>query len=670
MTTVKQQGAAENSRDSLGPRFAYRPQLDGLRAVAVVAVIAFHLGRLPGGYLGVDLFFVLSGYLITSILLAEQMNSGRTDVRRFWRRRIRRLLPASLLVVTASVLASRALLAPAVQRSTLKEALATLAYVANWLQIATEHDYWAQFAPRTPLTHTWSLSIEEQFYLVWPLAFVGVAALAARRAAVLNRDRSAQFVAVLAGVGGVASMAWASILGTGLVGGAADPNSRAYFGTDTRVGAMLIGACLGAFLMMPRSSIRGHISAAPRWVIDVATLTVSIPLLASWVRMDGYSRHLWRGGMAAATLLGVAAIVLIGSRNDSLASRALTRRPIVYLGQISYGVYLWHWPIIVLLTPTRLGFGGWTLDLIRVAATLVVSAVSYRFVELPVRSGTTPLLRWVPASAAACLVLMWLVWPSSPTDESPAEVSPDLAQAAAEVGQIRMVVLGDSTGFDFVFALDNYKRELAVEMAPMADPNCAPADFGPEVRYPDGRVAAVPEQCGRQLEFLKEKLATWDPDVVLFMYSGAATAARKVDGRWSASCESAYDRHWTAGMAERLDEVAEAGVLALVVNSPYARGDWTPAGNDARVDCQNRASEAGMAQVAAGNAERPNRPVPQLIDLKGWVCPRRECRTETPNGASFRPDGVHFGPESVDDASLWIYRQVLRFDPPSVSHTR
>jgi peptidoglycan/LPS O-acetylase OafA/YrhL len=112
---------------------------------------------------------------------------------------------------------------------------------------------------------------------VWPLAFVGVAALAARRAAVLNRDRSAQFVAVLAGVGGVASMAWASILGTGLVGGAADPNSRAYFGTDTRVGAMLIGACLGAFLMMPGSSMRGRISAAPRWVIDVATLTVSVP---------------------------------------------------------------------------------------------------------------------------------------------------------------------------------------------------------------------------------------------------------------------------------------------------------------------------------------------------------------------------------------------------------
>ena len=228
------------------PTIPYQPALDGLRGAAVAAVLLFHGGHLTGGYLGVDAFFVLSGYLITSLLVEELATTGTVSLLGFWGRRLRRLLPALLLVLLA-VAAYAAVVAPADQLAAIRgDALATLGYVANWRQVFTGNDYFALFASPSPLQHTWSLAIEEQFYLVWPLVMLA-----------LNRRRSARAVArrTLALSLVLAAASFVTMLAL------ADPadNTRVYYGTDTRAASILIGAALAAWVAM-----------RPRWTTSDA----------------------------------------------------------------------------------------------------------------------------------------------------------------------------------------------------------------------------------------------------------------------------------------------------------------------------------------------------------------------------------------------------------------
>src|SRR4051794_2930819 len=211
-------------------RLPHVDALDGLRGVAVLGVLAFHLGHLRGGFLGVDLFFVLSGFLITSLLLAEWRRDGRIALGAFWARRARRLLPA-VLVLIAAIAAYAATNPPSVAMHALRgDALATLAYVANWHAIVADHSYWELFSVPSLLAHTWSLAIEEQLYVVWPL--IVVVALRFGRRALL-------FTAL--GLGVASAIAMIVLHGDG------DPTSRVYFGTDTRAAAVLFGAALAAW---------------------------------------------------------------------------------------------------------------------------------------------------------------------------------------------------------------------------------------------------------------------------------------------------------------------------------------------------------------------------------------------------------------------------------------
>src|SRR5262245_14814228 len=218
------------------PVYAYRPALDGVRALAVSAVLLFHggVGALRGGFLGVDAFFVLSGFLITSLLLAERARHGRIKLSAFWVRRARRLLPALLVLLVVVVAAFRSVLAGTEVMLLRGDALAALGYIANWRMIYRGSDYFAQNASPSPLQHTWSLGIEEQFYLLWPVLMVAVLGLAARR------SRAALLAVTLAG-------ATASAIAAAMLYGPLDSN-RAYFGTDARAQALLVGALLAVML--------------------------------------------------------------------------------------------------------------------------------------------------------------------------------------------------------------------------------------------------------------------------------------------------------------------------------------------------------------------------------------------------------------------------------------
>ncbi|MEZ5180228.1 MAG: acyltransferase, partial [Acidimicrobiales bacterium] len=362
------------------PEARHLPALDGLRAVAVAAVVAFHLGRLQGGFLGVDVFFVVSGFLITRLLLAEWEERGRIDGRAFWARRFRRLVPALLAVLAAVAVASRAWL-PAWRLAGVRDdALAALAYVANWRFIASGQSYFARGIGPSPLRHTWSLAIEEQFYVLWPLAVLGVLALARRRGVSARR-----MVGAVAGAGAIASATWMAV-----AAGRVDDLSRVYYGTDTRAFALLAGAWLATWWdpAVARAGRRRRTARQWResWSAGGAVGLAALAVLAVSVREDELVAY--RGGFQVAAALSVVAVAGLAVGHGAVA-RVLARPVPTWIGRRSYGIYLWSWPVQVFAVE-QFGLRGWSLDAVVVAVTLGLATASYRWIEAPVLARRTP----------------------------------------------------------------------------------------------------------------------------------------------------------------------------------------------------------------------------------------------------------------------------------------
>ena len=352
------------------------PGLDGLRAVAVLVVIAYHLGFAwaPGGLLGVGVFFTLSGYLITDLLLAQVARSGRIHLGGFWLGRARRLLPAlfvMLVVVTAWV----TVFGPA-QPSQFREAVAAAAlYVSNWQLILHHVSYFAAFGPLSPLNHLWSLAVEEQFYIVWPfLLLLGVYLV--REANPLGIR--ARLAAVTVGLAIASAVTMAVLYHPSL-----DP-SRVYYGTDTRACELLAGAALA--MVWPSRRLTAGIAAGARRALDGLGILglLGIGLLV-WQTSE-FSPFLYQGGfvlLAISTVLVVAALAHPACRLGVVLGWA----PLRWIGVRSYGIYLWHFPIIVLTSPSGVHQTDLLRDALQVAATFGVAALSWRFVEQPVRHG-------------------------------------------------------------------------------------------------------------------------------------------------------------------------------------------------------------------------------------------------------------------------------------------
>ncbi len=309
-------------------RLSYSAPLDGLRAIAVLAVFVFHNNesRLPGGFLGVDLFFVLSGYLITRLLIVENERSGTVDLTAFWARRFRRLLPASLSVLVAVTLYVSVWGSPTELLARRGDVLWSLFYVANWRFIITDSDYFSSDAETSPLRHMWSLAVEEQFYFVWPLLVALVLLLTWRWAGLRVLLAVTVVLAVLSAV----RMA--------LLYDAFSP-SRAYFGTDARIHQMLIGAAFG--MLQARGVLR--LVRRPALVQGVMLGAVVVAMF----RVAGSDRlYYGLGSFVFALIVGILIASLV-DRPDSTVGRVLTWSPIKGLGSISYAFYLWHWPIII-----------------------------------------------------------------------------------------------------------------------------------------------------------------------------------------------------------------------------------------------------------------------------------------------------------------------------------
>ncbi|MDG0812552.1 acyltransferase family protein [Cohnella rhizosphaerae] len=347
----------------------YMPGLDGLRAIAVIAVIAYHLDFdwASGGLLGVGVFFVLSGYLITDQIASELHREGRLNLKRFWVRRARRLLPAMLLVMAA---VSLYLLLFDRDRlpSLAGDVWSAVTYTSNWYLIYHHVSYFESFGPPSPFGHLWSLAVEEQFYLLWPLLLPAAAALFGRR------GKTALAIA--------ATAAASAVLMAALYVPGADP-SRIYYGTDTRAFGLLIGAALA--LVWPSGRLSAGLPGRYRVGLDGAGIAALAGILLMIRYTSEYDSFLYRGGLVVLSLLA-AALVAALAHPDSRLGAWLGCGPMRWIGKRSYGIYLWHYPVIALSEKQVNADGPEPLRIaLQLAVSVALAALSYRFVENPIR---------------------------------------------------------------------------------------------------------------------------------------------------------------------------------------------------------------------------------------------------------------------------------------------
>ena len=340
------------------------PGLDGLRALAVIGVLAFHDNRLNGGFLGVDLFFALSGFLITTLLIDELQRTNTVDLIGFWGRRLRRLLPAVMVLLVVVVVFFRLFADTGQWIIARNDVVWSQFYMANWHQIYSGSGYWDAFAAPSAFEHLWSLAIEEQFYLVWPVLVI-----------VAWRIGRARGLAALTSIGIVASfIAMLAIYSGG------DP-TRVYMGTDTRSFSLLCGA----FVALP--AIRQFITTGIqkfRTIASGLTVVLVFVLGLMWFTVDGQSEWLFRGGLFAHSIASALLAILVAS-SSSKFSLVFSWRPLAYIGRLSYALYLWHWPVFIFCTSERIDVNGLALTAIRLAITFALSIASYYLIEQPIR---------------------------------------------------------------------------------------------------------------------------------------------------------------------------------------------------------------------------------------------------------------------------------------------
>ncbi|MFQ5416492.1 MAG: acyltransferase family protein [Myxococcota bacterium] len=619
------------------PSLRHVPALDGIRGAAVAGILLFHAGHLRGGWLGVDLFFVLSGFLISSLLLIEYADTGSISLRAFWGRRARRLLPA-LFAALVGVAAYAAFFAAPDELPRIRaDGLATLFYVANWHSVVAETDYWSLFRNPSPLEHSWSLAIEEQFYLAWPPLFL----LLARRL-----RGSAGSLGVVALALAVASATWMALLFDERQG-----TARVYFGTDTRAAAVLLGAALAACVRgaRPRSPLahRG---------LDMLGLVSAAGLAWGWLGTHGELPWLYRGGLFLfeAMATGVIAAAVLAERG--IVSRMFSWEPLRWLGLISYGLYLWHWPVYVTLSPERTGLEGWLLTSLRIGVSGAIATASYRWLELPVRRGgiaprTALAAGAFSAAVAAALLLATTRLPirSASAGTPVASVDPD-----APV----VLIVGDSLAARLDPLFQTISGRGAPRVVTRAGGGCTALE-ATRVRFRSGKVVLL-GYCDQVRAQWAKDVSELDPALVIVLEGWPGLGAKEIRGGWHHPCESILDEAHAEDLEATVRQLQRGGrLVAVVASAPpqvidapdYLTGgpgaDLAPLAELARrrMDCQNA--------VRRRVAERSGA---ILIDLDGELCPGGACR-RMQDGALLREDGVHFAEPGGFPIATWLLDQ-------------
>ncbi len=637
-----------------GPTLPRAPALDGLRALAVLSVMAYHAGFswIPGGFHGVDAFFVLSGYLITSLLVVERRGTGTIRFGRFWARRARRLLPALFLLVGGLAVLHLTWPGALAWPDPVADVAATLGYVANWHFVAGNANYFAPSFP-SPLLHTWSLAIEEQFYLVWPLVVFavlgGLTLLGPKQRAVPDVRRRLAWLGVFCGAGALVSAAWMWVLTP------ADASlNRAYYGTDTRAQALLVGAGLAVALALWPARTEGT-----RRIGAVAGVTGLLGAAAVWYLIPEDSS--FHGGFLLASVASGVLVAGVVLAPGGPAARVLSVRPLRYVGTISYGAYLWYWPVALVMTPERTGLGEWALFGSRTAVTLGIAALSARLVEMPIRRGAVP-ARWalagIPVAAALSLTLVSV----STTAASPA-IAPSAHRVRAistsrvrhSGPPVRVLLVGDSMAGSLGASLAPEASDYGVQIINEGHPGCAVSTDSVFRFLLYTNPPGSPCQLGKP-DALLDQWQLWvdryRPEVVVYL-GRVDLMNQDYDGSWTSIGAPAFDAFLRSQLDRGLSILGSRGAKVVLMTSPYydstiqAGGVTVPEDAPGRVTMDDRI----LSAVAAAH------PGVTLFPLGKVVTPTGRYQQDV-DGVNMRcDDGVHFSA----DAGLVLAPRLLPF---------
>lgn len=430
------------------------PGLDGIRGIAVLAITAYHLGFINGGILSVSVFFTLSGYLITSILLSSIDKKGSVDLKSFWFRRARRLLPG-LIMLLGVVLGAAAIARPIKLAVYARQAVAASLYVANWATIASGDNYFNRFDGLGPFDHLWSLAIEEQFYAVWPLLLIGLL--------VISRRRRAFPIVVTAALAALSAWWMARLYLPNAIN-----NTRAYEGTDARAAPIFIGALTAMFV--PLGSV-DRLRRGPLEAIGFVALLVVVFVVGA---TDEHSPFLYRGGEALVSI-ETAALILAAAHPATTIARVLGVAPFRWLGVRSYGIYLWHMPVVAFMPASAFVGHPYLRGGLQLGLIIALAALSWTLLEDPIRRGGLGTFRaarwWADSASLASVSAVALVpWPiflsrasaknsdaltialeTEKVESKPVELPPPAQPAARMTSCTHLVHVGDSTSLALTF---------------------------------------------------------------------------------------------------------------------------------------------------------------------------------------------------------------------------
>ena len=661
-------------------QFGFIPSLDGLRALAVLGVMLYHGGApiLGGGFLTIDVFFVLSGFLITSLLVGEWRKRLTIHLGQFWTRRARRLLPALLVMLIGVALYAKFLATPGEFSNLRLDSLSSLFYVANWHFIFAGTNYFNLTAQPSPLQHMWSLSIEEQFYIVWPPVVLLMLHLGGK----LRPERRLWPLFATALVGSVASAVDMRLLYHG-------PQSvmRIYEGTDTRSQDLLVGATLAVGMAIwaqhrrslpddyvPRRarSVRwsARIKPVAAWEITPHRIRLALQVLG-WTAVAAYA-YLWSHLTAPTAFLfeggyyliavGVAIVIFCAVTNQagSLA-QALGNRAFQYVGKISYGAYLWHFPLFAILDAGRMHLYGYPLLFLRIGVTLLVATASFYLVEEPIRRGKmrslTEWRAWLTTSGAFLAVVFVTVLATLPTPAEAAAVAIPAPRGPQYVGPpVKVALFGDSTAFTAGWAIATNEAEVPynVDFSSNGILGCGFMIVSDQVGH--GVVTGPNGPCNAANPASQQWPAIWQADlarvpgtnVTMLMAGRWEVTDQVIGGRTLHIGQPDYD----AALVKDLEQAVAIGTadgryMILLTSACFSSGEQ-PDGQPWPEDSPARVAtyDSLLREVAAehpGNVE--------VDDFGAEVCPGGRF-TSTIDGVRVRlPDGVHFPYKVVDGQS-------------------
>ena len=540
--------------------------LDGIRAVAVIGVLGFHAGvaGFAGGLLGVDIFFVLSGYLITSLLVAEWSKTGTVAFLRFYERRARRLLPGLFLVLLLVAVYARWFAEPDTLTTLRGDALSTLAYVANWRFVFSGQSYFVHFGPPSPLLHTWSLAVEEQFYLIWP----GVALLTLRW-------RGRRALAAVAAAGIVISAALTLVLFDNGVS-----VSRLYYGTDVRTQEVMVGALLAIGLPSFVRRVRRAERSTRRMVhsaVAVLGFVAALALLWALHTVSGQGSFLYRGGFMLVAVATAGVILLVVVRPRAVISRILSLGALGYVGRISYGLYLYHYPLFLMIDNQHTGLTGAALLAVRLGATAAVAVVSYHFIEMPVRRHRLLQGRRLVAVLPVGVVLVVIAVVLSTTTSAPSPITPtkrglfavpSAPPASVPAGDhVRVLLLGDSIALTLGEGLKKQAGRWGASVDNLGVVGC---DLDPNSTVNiEGSITKAAQGCANWPTKWQQLVNRNNPDVVALELGRWEVSDRIIHGHWTKIGQPAWDRLYATELSKAIRILSDKGAHVVIFTLPY-----------------------------------------------------------------------------------------------------